>query len=285
MINAALVLEGGSLRSLYTAGVLDTFLEHKIEFSCVIAVSAGALTAANYISSQKMRTAKINILHSGNPNYYGLKQLILKRSAFNLDYVFDKPINELYPYDEKKFEQSSQNFFVATTDCNLGKVKYFNANQKYNEMIEYLRASSSLPLLSPMVHIDGGIYLDGGIVAPIGIEKAFQEKYDKIVVVSTREINYIKHPKSLAIRTMFEIRYKKYPYLLEALHKMPDTYNNLRIKIDKLRISNKIFVIQPKNMLKIRTVEKDARKLAQLYFQGINDAEMELEAMFSYLRK
>lgn len=283
MNNAALVLEGGSLRSLYTTGVLDVFLEYDIEFSAVIAVSAGALTAANYISGQKMRTAQINILHSCDSEYYGIRQLLLKKSAFNFDYLFNDPIDQLYPYNRQRLGETKQKFFIATTDCETGGIQYFDASGKYENMIEFLRASSSQPLLAPMVKVKGKNYLDGGIIAPIGIDKAFEEGYEKIVVVLTRERDYIKQPKSILIRALFEIYYRKYPKLLDALHKMPCVYNGLKKKINQLEEEGKIFVIQPKSMIKISSVEKNARKLAKLYFQGIYDAEKNIDLMQKYI--
>ena len=115
MKKAALVLEGGGLRTLYTSGVLDIFMEHNIEFECVIGVSAGALNAANYISKQRGRSARINIIHSNDPEYYGLKQFFFKRDAFNFDFLFNNPINILYPYDEEMLINSNQRIYIAAT--------------------------------------------------------------------------------------------------------------------------------------------------------------------------
>lgn len=283
MINAALVLEGGSFRSLYTAGVLDAFLEKKIEFSCVIGVSAGALTAANYISKQKFRTAQINVLHSSDSNYYGLRQLLTKKSVFNFDYLFDSPINHVYPYDEQELRQTKQKFYVTATDCDTGNAKYFRVDGEYKKMTDYLRASSSLPLLAPFAEVDEGIYLDGGIVSPIGIDKAYEDNFDKVVVVLTRERNYLKKPKSKIIRTLFDLHYRKYPQIVNALDRMPEIYNKIKRKVNYLEEEGKIFVIQPEKMIKIGIVERNARKLIQLYFQGVTDGEKNIETMMEYL--
>lgn len=285
MINAALVLEGGSLRCLYTAGVLDLFMEKNIEFSCVIGVSAGALTAANYISKQKWRTAQINVLHSCDDNYYGLKQLILKRNAFNFDYLFENPINQLYPYDSNRLLETKQKFYVAATDCRTGQVEYFKVGNDYSRMTDYLRTSSSIPLISQMAKVDGQFYLDGGIAAPIGIEKALVEGFEKIVVVSTREKQFVKKDNSMIIKLLFRILYRKYPCLLKALNNIPNTYNDIQNRISEMELENKIFVIRPENLGKIRSVEKDARKLIKLYFQGLKDADDNLQSMMEYLYK
>lgn len=282
MVNAALVLEGGALRSLYTAGVLDYFVEKNIEFSAVIGVSAGALTAANYISKQRRRIAQINILHSCDSNYYGLKQLLLKKSVFNFDYLFDD-LDRQFPYDMEAFTNSRQKFFIAATDCKAGEVQYFESADEYIKLTQQLRASSSLPLLAPMIHIEEKTYLDGGITAPIGIQKALDEQYGKVVVILTREKEFVKESENLLIRMLFRIYYRKYPALLKALQDMPDRYNEIRHMIDELEMRNEIFVIRPQRLQKIGYAEKNARKLIQLYFQGLQDAQDQFEAMKKYL--
>ena len=284
MIEAALVLEGGALRSLYTAGVLDMFMEKNIEFSCVIGVSAGALTAANYISKQKYRSAKINILHSGDPKYYGITQFLTKRNAFNFKYLFHEPINRIYPFDTKALSITKQRFLICATDCNTGKPVYFENTSNYNIMTKFLQASSSIPLLADMVNINGRSYLDGGISEPIGIKKAINEKYSKIVVVLTREYDY-DSSKSDILQLLFKMKYRHYPNLLKTLSNMSSNYNNLKITIDSMQKNSNLFVIRPNKSITVRRIEKNPRKLVDLYFQGREDAENNIIKMFKYLDK
>ena len=284
MINAALVLEGGSLRSLYTAGVLDVFLENDMEFSCVIGVSAGALTAANYIAKHVGRSAKINILHSNDPNYYGLKQLILKRSAFNFNYIFYSPIKDLYPYNEELLKITKQKFFICATNCETGKAVYFEKHN-YNELVQALQASSSMPLLSKPVIVDGITCLDGAITDPIGVNKAFSEGYEKVVVVLTKDLEHSSKKVIKVANFLCKIFYKRYPELITALNNVSSNYNSLIDKIYKMESENKIFVIRPSSEVKISKIEKDARKLVDLYFRGRDEARGLLQGMLEYLNR
>ena len=282
MIKAALVLEGGSLRSLYTSGVLDVFMENNIEFECVIGVSAGALNAANYVSKQIGRSAKINILHSNDSRFFGLRQLIFKRRAFNFDYLFYKPIMEIYPYDEKELNTTKQKFLICATDCNTGKPVYFE-KRGYGEMVQALQASSSMPLLSKPVNVDGITCLDGAITDPVCVYKAFFQGYDKVVVVLTRNLEYSNTKVSGFLKFLFRIFYGKYPKLLEALNNIRKNYDSLFEDIYKMEREKKIFVIKLDHEVKMSRMEKDARKLIFLHLQGRDDARKSLKDMLEYL--
>ena len=284
MINAALVLEGGSLRSLYTSGVLDVFMENEMEFECVIGVSAGALNAANYIAKHAGRSAKINILHSKDPNYYGLKQLIFKRSAFNFNYLFYSPIKDLYPYNENLLINTKQKFLICATNCETGQAVYFE-KYNYNEMIQALQASSSMPLLSKPVLVDGITCLDGAITDPIGVNKAFSEGYEKVVVVLTKDLEHNTKRAMKMATSLCKIFYKKYPKLVAALNNVANNYNSLVEKIYEMEKEDKIFVIRPSREVKIGKMEKNARKLIDLYFHGRDDARELLQGLSEYLGK
>ncbi|MDR0312500.1 MAG: patatin family protein [Treponema sp.] len=280
--NVALVLEGGSLRSLYSSGVLDVFMENNIEFGCVIGVSAGALNGANYIANHIGRSARINIMHSNDSNYFGIKQFLLKGSVFNFDYLFYSPIKDLYPYNEEALINSKQKFLIGATNCETGKVVYFERNN-YSELVQVLQASSSMPLLSKPVNIDGFAYLDGAISDPIGVHKAFSEGYDKVVVVLTRDFEYRSKNISGIVKFLFRIFYGKYPELIATLDNYPKQYNSLLEEINKMEQEEKIFVIRPSREMNIRDIERDARKLLNLYLQGRDDARALLPRIFEYI--
>jgi predicted patatin/cPLA2 family phospholipase len=212
IINAALVLEGGALRGIYTAGVLDVFMENNMEFTTIIGVSAGALTAANYIAGHIGRSARINILHSNDRNYFGMRQLLFRRSIFNFNYIFFTPIKDLYPYDEEALINSKQRFLIGATNCYTGKIKYFERNN-YNDLIHVLQASSSIPLVTRSVDIDTIPYLDGAIADPIGVHKAFSEEYDKVIIILTRPHGYRRPKISRTVRFLNRIVYRKYPII------------------------------------------------------------------------
>lgn len=238
MIKAALILEGGALRGVYTSGVLDVLLENKIEFEEVIGVSAGALNGACYVSKQIGRCARINIMHSSDLQYYGLYQFFRNRNAFNFDYLFGEHINTLYPYDKETFAQSEQKFVIIATDCLTGMPIYFY-EKEYEKLILALKASCSMPILSKMIEIDNLKCLDGGISEPIGINKAILDGYEKIVIVLTRELNFRKKPLSNYTKQLFNSQYKKYPKLLNKLYEMSIQYNKLLDKIDEMEKKSK----------------------------------------------
>jgi predicted patatin/cPLA2 family phospholipase len=285
MINAALVLEGGALRSIYTSGVLDVFMENDIEFSCVIGVSAGALNAANYIAKHIGRSARINILHSNDSNYFGIKQFLLKGSVFNFNYLFYSPIRELYPYNENVFITSKQRFLIGATDCKTGKAVYFEKHN-YTELVQALQASSSVPLLCKPVHIDDKICLDGSLADPIGIHKAISEGFDKQVVVLTRQDGYNSRIESSRfLKYLCKINYKNYPELINLINKYTTQYNSLIEKINRMEIENKIFVIRPSHKINVKSIEKDARKLIDFYFLGREDARRSLLKIYEYINQ
>ena len=283
MIKAALVLEGGSLRSLYTAGVLDVFMENDIEFECVIGVSAGALCGANYIAKHIGNSAKINILHSNDPNFFGVRNFLLKGSVFNFDYLFNKPIRELYPYDEERFKNSKQKFFIGATDSGTGDVVYFQKHD-YSGLTNALEASSSIPLMCKPVKIDGLLCTDGAVAEPIGINKAISEGYEKIVLVLTRQLDYrIQAPTALE-KIFLRIYNKKYPRLMETIRKRHDKYNVLMKEIAKLKEEKKIIVISPTCKIEIKSIERDARKLFKMYFLGRDNVREILPQISEYLK-
>lgn len=281
MIDAALVLEGGALRSVFTAGVLDVFMKNDLYFRSVFGVSAGALTAANYISKQPGRTAHINLEHTKDPNYYGLLCLIKKRSIFNFDYIFDKPINQLIPFDEATFSSSSQHFFSVVTNCRTGNAEYLE-EKTYQPLTLALRASSSLPLLSPKVSIGEDVFLDGGISDPIPVKKA-EDIHSKIVVVLTRERGYRKKKQPYLFLMLYELMYHNYPNLRNRLLHISDTYNSSIDYIEQLEKEKRIFIIRPNNPVNVSRAEKNSVKLSNLYNEGVNETIRLTEHLMDYL--
>ena len=281
MIQAALVLEGGALRSVYAAGVLDVFLEEGILFEYVLGVSAGALNAGNYISGQIGRSARVNIDYVNDPRYIGLKHLIREGSIFNFDFLFGEPTLEWMPYDENAFIQSKQKYIVAATNCITGKQEYFE-RKTYNELVEVLTASSSLPVLSKIAFINGVPYLDGGISNAIPFKKAFQDGYNKTVIVLTRPKGY-RNKKHPMLNQFFRLYYRRYPNLQEKLCSMYYRYNVLLHQIDKLEEEGKVFVIRPSTQVSVRQIERNQSRLRLLYLEGKEDARRLLPSIKDYL--
>ncbi len=283
MINGALVLEGGALRSVYAAGVLDVFLENDIKFEYVVGVSAGALNAGNYISGQIGRSAKVNIDYVNDPRYIGIKHLIREGSIFNFDFLFGEATKEWMPYDEDAFRNSRQRYIIGATNCATGEQDFFE-KKKYSELIKVLTASSTLPILSKTAYIDGIPYIDGGVANAIPFNKAFKDGYHKIVIVLTRPDGY-KSLENELINLIWRTYYYKYPELVRKLCTMPQRYNFLLRQVKKLESQNKVFVIRPTTSLKVKRVEQNKEKLRLLYLEGKEDARRRLSDMLAYINK
>ena len=218
MSKTALVLEGGAMRSLYTSGVLDVLMQNNIEVDAVVGVSAGALTGANYISKQIGRSANINIEYWDDSKYIGLKAIKQSKGLFGFDYLFNEISEKDNPFDEKTFNNNKCEFIVGATNCKTGKTEYFKQDIWEEKTQKIVQASSSMPLISNMVDIDGVKYLDGAIECNIPIEWALENNYEKIIVVLTRDENYIKKSLSNKMKKAYSIVYKKYPELIEKLN-------------------------------------------------------------------
>ncbi len=283
MIKGALVLEGGALRSVFGAGVLDVFLENNLQFEYVLGISAGALNAGNYISGQMGRTAKININYVNDPRYIGIRQLIQNGSIFNLNYLFDEPVGDWAPYDEYAFSHTKQKFIIGATNCLTGNQVFFEKHT-YKELTEVLTASSTLPVLSKTTFIDGIPYIDGGVSNAVPFAKAIQDGYQKIVIILTRPEGY-RDKKNEVLNYLFRIYYHKYPNVVEKLCTMSQRYNCLLQQIQELEREGKVFVIRPTTLLKVKRVEKDKNKLRLLYLEGKEDARQKLANMIKYLEE
>lgn len=282
MTEGALVLEGGSLRCMFTAGVLDVLTEKKIELSYVNGVSAGTMAGMNYISGQKGRMLEINETYLHDKRYMGMRSLIKNRLVFNFDFVFGELSDELIPFDYEAFYQSPQKFEAAATRCRTGKTEFFEKSQ-CSDMMKAVQASCSMPLLSKMVTVNHKQYLDGGISLPIAYQRAMDLGYEKIVLVLTRNHGYRKKPlSSMAVRA-YNRYFKPLPQLREALFEVPERYNRMQEEIDRLEREGRIFVIRPERPVQVSRLERDLKKLQDLYQEGRETVLKQLPALCSYL--
>ena len=282
MIKAALVLEGGALRGMYTSGVLDTFLKNNMEFECVAGVSAGALNAMSYISKQPGRSAKINLEYCDDPRYIGRKAFIKNKGIIGYDYLFGDISENKVPFDYKSFENTNQRFIIVTTNCEKAETEYLEKSN-CNDLFKAAQASSSMPLASAMVEINNNHYLDGAVTTSIPVKWALEQGYEKVVVVLTRDKTYRKPMLSNKMKKLYKLAYHKYPKLIEKLNTMPERYNKLQDEIIDLEKEGKIFTIRPEKEVTVSRLEKDKEKLENLYKEGIAETEKNLDALKEYL--
>ena len=281
-MKSCLVLEGGALRGIYTAGVIDFLLEKDIKFDTVIGVSAGALFGCNYISKQKGRVLRYNLKYRHDKNYMGFYSFITTGNIMNEKFCFDDLVNKLDKFDYDTFKKNNTNFYVVVSNIETGKAEYKKiTDMKDKKQIEYLRASGSMPIISKIVNIDNKKYLDGGMTDSIPVDWALN-KFDKVVVVSTRDIHYRKK-KSFIIP--FKLIYRKYHNFIDTIKNRWINYNNVQDKLIKLEKDNKIFVIRPSCSTGISRLEKDLNKIQEQYDLGYNDMKNYYKDLKKYLDK
>ena len=284
MENGAMILEGGSLRSLFTSGVLDVFMENDLYFSDVTGVSAGALTGANYVSRQPGRTAKINIGFVNDRRYLGVSNLLRRHEIFNFDFLFDDIGRRILPMDFETFQSSPMRFTAVATNLGTGEAEYFEKSA-CSDIFSAIRASSSMPILSKAVLLDGKRYLDGGCAMAIPYRRAIDSGFEKIVLVLTRQKGYRKLYTPRPVLHAYARYFRHYPNFFRALCEIPARYDRQQREIDRLEAAGRIFVIRPQKPVDVSHTERDTEKLTALYEDGRREAERQLEALRTYLAK
>ncbi len=282
MYKAGLILEGGGMRGVYTAGVLDAFLENKVEFSSVYGVSAGSCHGCNYLSKQKERGAQVNIDYVDDPRYCSMRSLITTGDFFGVDMCYSKIPDVYVPYDYDEYSRYEGDFYVVLTNLETGKPEYHKVKDMKKD-IWMIRASSSLPLLSRTIVVNGRPYLDGGVSDSIPVKESIRRGNRKNVVILTRDGAYRKEPNSLL--PVMRLRYKKYPKFIETMKNRHIAYNETLDYIDREEKAGNLFVIRPQKTVEVGRLEKDKDKLRTLYRQGLEDGRAVVEEMRAYLEK
>ncbi|WP_339062156.1 patatin family protein [Tepidibacillus marianensis] len=282
MEGVGLVLEGGGMRGVYTAGVLEFFMDHELYFPYVIGVSAGACNACSYISKQMGRNKTVTIDYVNDPRYLSFRNLWKEKSLFGMDFIFNEIPNRVEPFDFDTFHQSEQRLIVGTTDVYTGQPVYFD-KKTYQDVLQLVRASSSLPFAAPTVKIGNHVLLDGGIADPIPIRKSLEDGNHKNVVILTRNQDYRKSP--FKYKWLAKRKYPEYRGLVEAMENRHQIYNETLELVDQLAKEEKAFILRPLKPVQVGRMEKDKRKLENLYIQGYKDAQDRYEQLVEWLAK
>lgn len=280
-MKTGLVLEGGAMRGMYTAGVMDRMMDHDIHFDGVIGVSAGALFGVNYLSHQRGRVIRYNKKYNGHKDYMGLLPLLKEGNIVSTRYAYDRVPRLFDVFDNEAFKASGTDFYAVVTNLQTGQPEYMQVKDVYEQM-DVLRASGSMPFVSKPVQIDGQYYLDGGVSDSIPF--AFFEKlgYDRLVVILTRDLAYRKKAMS---PLMIEASYHKYPEFAEQLKKRHEVYNRSVRMLKRKEEKGEIFVIRPSVPIQIKRIETDPDKLQQVYDEGMKDATEHMDQLLEYLGK
>lgn len=272
------VLEGGAMRGLYSAGVLDVFMQNGISTDAIYGVSAGALFGINFKSKQIGRAIRYNLKYAHEKNYMGLYSLITTGNIMNEKFCFDRIVNELDKFDFDTFDNSPIDFYAVVTNVETGKAEHIKITDS-RAQLEVLRASGSMPFVSKIVEFNGSKYLDGAISDPIPFKKALEEGYEKIIVVLTRAEQDKKRQEKLPYNWV----YRKYPNFVKCAEKQLEIYNESLALIRKYEKQGKIVVLRPSQNLKIARVEKNLKKLNAIYNLGVDDCSAKLDKIKKYL--
>ena len=263
--SSGLILEGGGMRGVFTSGVLDNLMDRGIRFPYTIGVSAGACNGISYMSEQRGRAKYCNIDLLEKYRYIGLKHLLLKGNIMDFDLLFRRIPEELYPYDYEKYAAQEGIFEMVTTSCKSGNPCYFNEKHDARRIIEIVRASSSLPFVSPIAYVDGEPMVDGGVSDSIPLLRARELGYNNNIVVLTRNKGYRKPEKETKVPLLF---YRKYPALREAIRSRNAIYNKQISLVEELEEQGKLIVLRPERPIVVDRMERNTQKLIDLYDEG-----------------
>lgn len=277
-----LILEGGAMRGLFTAGVIDVLMEHEIEFDGLIGVSAGAAFGCNYKSRQIGRTIRYNMKYSKDWRYCSIRSLIRTGDLYGTQFCYHDIPEKLDIFDSETFDKNPMEFVVVCTDVETGKPVYHTCNKAGGECLEWIRASASMPMVSQVVEVGGYRMLDGGISDAIPLRYFEQAGYEKNVVILTQPADYRK--KKNRLMPLLRRTLKKYPNVVETLANRHENYNETRRYINERAAAGAVFVIQPETALEIGRTEHDPEKMRRVYEMGRETALRQLKEIQEFLR-
>ena len=262
---SGLILEGGGMRGVFTCGVLDCLMDRGIRFPYTIGVSAGACNGLSYMSSQRGRARYSNIDLLEKYRYISFKHLIFKGNIMDFDLLFDDFPNRIIPYDYPALAACEERFEMVTTSCRTGRACYFEEKNDPDRIIDIVKASSSLPFVSPISYVDGEPMLDGGIADSIPLLRARELGFDNNLVVLTRNKGYRKSSGAIHLPPFI---YGRYPQLREAIRRRNMLYNEQLALVERLEDEGTLTVLRPERPIEVGRIERDTRKLAALYDEG-----------------
>lgn len=278
-MKTGLVLEGGAMRGMFTAGVLDVFMEQGITVDCVVGVSAGALFGVNYLSGQKGRVIRYNKRFNGDKNYMGLRPLLREGNIVSTKYAYEEVPRRLDPFDDEQYKKSTVPFYAVVTNVETGEPEYIKIKSVFEQM-DVLRASGSMPFVSKIVTVGEKRYLDGGISDSIPYQWLYDRGCERQIVILTRDMDYRKEPmRTLPIKLFFG----KYPKLAERLLHRHTNYNESVENLKKSEHAGKTFVIRPSRPIDINRMEKNPDRLQEVYDLGRQDGEACLAELKRFL--
>ena len=269
-MKTGIVVEGGGMRGIYGAGVLDVLLENDIKADGLIGVSAGAIHGCSFVSGQKGRSIRYNLKYSRDPRYMSMRSLIRTGDMFGIDFCYRELPETLDPFDNETFESSSTEYYVTCTDVETGQPVYHRCPSLRGDRIDWVRASASMPLASRIVELDGKKLLDGGVADSIPVMAFRKMGFKKDLVILTRPEGYRK--KQNPMLPLIRRAYREYPEFVETAASRHLVYNRELDEISRLERDGEILVIRPSRRIKISRTERRPERIEQMYRLGREDA-------------
>ena len=279
--SCGMILEGGAMRGIFTAGILDFFLDNGIKIPNILAISAGAYAGMNYVSGQRGRCVEAIVKPLERYKYISLSTFLKKGALFDMDFLFDQVPKEV-PFDFESFRSSGMRFITSTVDCEKGEAVYYEDFRDEKEFFHICKAANSLPLIARITEVDGRPMLDGGMADAIPVVKALEEGWEKIVVVFTREASYRKKEKTFDQRLTTFI-YRKYPNFIKLIEGRSKRYNDAIETIARLEEEGRAFVFRP-TRVKLKNKETNVDRLMEYYQHGYDTAKERYREFMEFLR-
>lgn len=278
---SSIILEGGTFRPVFSAGVMDALLDNDIMFPYCIGVSAGITNGFSYISKQKERSYRILKNYRHDKRYIGAVNFLKCRSIFGLDFAFDEVPNKLDPFDFETFNKYDGKILVGVTNAETGKSEYMDGKE-LDEKCTMIRATCAIPLFFPPIKINNTDYFDGGLCDPIPIQKAINDGNKKHLIILTRPKGYVK-TLSKGNVTAAKILNKKYPKLKDTFLTRHLQYNETVKFCEQLEAEGKAIILRPTSVDGIDSFEKDLNKITHAYEHGYNMAINRIDEIRSLL--
>lgn len=280
-MKTGLVLEGGAMRGLFTAGVIDVLMENGITFDGAIGVSAGACFGVNVKSHQIGRALRYNLKYAKDPRYASIHSWLTTGDFFNAEFCYHTLPEKLDLMDMDTFHKNPMKFYFVATDIESGKPFYYEVEDINYESLEMVRASASMPMFAREVSLNGHLFMDGGISDSIPLRKFNEMGYTKNIVVLTQPESYQKKPQSMM--KLIRTRYRKYPNMIADLENRHTSYNEAVAYVHEKVLQNQAIVIQPDDKLDIGRIEHDRTKIRGVYQEGRKAAMRKLAEIKKFL--
>lgn len=281
-MKTGLILEGGAMRGLFTAGVIDVLLENNITVDGAIGVSAGAAFGCNYKSKQIGRALRYNKRFCNDKRYCGFYSLITDGNIYSKKFCYGDVPLKYDKFDFETYKTNPMDFYVVCTDIVTGEAVYHNFTGDEESRFEWIRASASLPMVSEIVEIDGMKLLDGGMADSIPIKYFESIGYDRNIVILTQPYDFEK--KKNGMMPVIRMLYRKYPGLINAMEKRHTVYNETLQYIKEKEKKGELLVLRPKEKLPVNKIEKNPDNLQKAYDMGRKEAEERLCEIINYLK-